>query len=108
MSGVLLSVRVDDIHSYGEIVSDSDGKVKAFREKQSVCRPGYINSGVYIFSKTIAEAFPRNQENFSIERDVFPNVPNLYTLQAHADWIDIGVPERLAYAQQHFRNGVFQ
>ncbi len=107
MLGVLLSVRVDDIHAYGEIVSDGDGKVKAFREKQSVCRPGYINSGVYIFSKTIADAFPKDQESFSIERDVFPNVRGLYTLQAHADWIDIGVPARLAYAQQHFQNGVF-
>ena len=33
MAGVLLSVHVPDIRPYGEIVSDSDGKILAFREK---------------------------------------------------------------------------
>ena len=108
MTGLLLSVRVHDIRPYGEIVSDTDGRITAFREKQSVCREGYINSGVYLFKKTISDAFPRAQDSFSIEQDVFPNVPDLYTLQTDADWIDIGVPERLAYAQQHYQNGAFQ
>lgn len=108
MTGLLLSVHVDDIRPYGEIVSDSDGKVTAFREKRSVCRAGYINGGVYLFNQRIADAFPENQEIFSIERDVFPSVSNLYTLETDANWIDIGVPERLAYARQHFQNGVFR
>ena len=107
-TGLLLSVHVDDIRPYGEIVADSDGKILAFREKQSACRAGYINSGVYLFNQTIADAFPKNREHFSIERDVFPHIANLYTLKTEASWIDIGVPERLAYARQHFRNGVYQ
>ncbi len=108
MVGLLLGVRVDDIRPYGEIVSDDDGKVTAFREKQPVYRFGYINSGVCLFNQTIVEAFPEDRENFSIERDVFPKVSNLYALQTDADWIDIGVPERLAYAREHFQNGDFQ
>ena len=103
MAGLLLSVQVDDIRPYGEIVSDDTGNVTAFREKQSTCHAGYINSGVYLFNQDIADAFPKNREIFSIERDVFPNVSNLYTLKTEAQWIDIGVPERLAYARQHFR-----
>ena len=103
MAGLLLGVRVDDIRPYGEIVSDDDGKVTAFREKQPVYRFGYINSGVCLFNQTIVEAFPEDRDNFSIERDVFPKVSNLYALQTDADWIDIGVPERLAYARQHFK-----
>ena len=105
MTGLLLSVHVPDIRPYGEIVSDNDGKITAFREKQTTCRTGYINSGVYLFNQTIANAFPTDRDSFSIEQDVFPNVRDLYTLQADADWIDIGVPERLAYARQHFQNG---
>lgn len=108
MSGLLLSVRVSDIQPYGEIVSDSDGKVTDFREKLSVCRPGYINSGVYLFDKTLVDAFPKDQERFSIERDVFPNVPDLYTLESEANWIDIGVPERLSFARRHFQNGTLK
>ena len=102
MAGVLLSVHVPDIRPYGEIVFNSDGKILAFREKQSTCRAGYINSGVYLFNETIAGAFPKGQETFSMERDVFPSVSNLYTLQTDASWIDIGVPERLDSARKHF------
>lgn len=108
MTGLLLSVHVDDIRPYGEIVSDSNGKITAFREKQSGRRAGYINGGVYLFNQNIADAFPKQQEVFSIERDVFPSVPNLYALETDANWIDIGVPERLAYARQHFQNGVLR
>ena len=107
MAGLLLSVRVADIRPYGEIVSDSDGKVTAFREKQPLCRAGYINSGVYLFSEVITQKFPKDREHFSIERDVFPNVRDLYTLASEANWIDMGVPERLAFARAHFRNGAF-
>ena len=103
MTGVLLSVHVPDIRPYGEIVSDGAGKIQAFREKQPTCRAGYINGGVYLFDQSIAEAFPSDQENFSMERDVFPYVSDLYALQTDADWIDIGVPERLADARAYFR-----
>ncbi len=106
MAGLLLSVHVDDIRPYGEIVSDSNGKIGAFREKQSMSRAGYVNGGVYLFNQMIADTFPKQQETFSIERDVFPSVSNLYVLETDATWIDIGVPERLAYARQHFQNGV--
>ncbi len=105
MMGLLLSVRVDDIRPYGEIVSDSDGRVQAFREKQPICRAGYINGGVYLFNRTVIDAFPKHREHFSIEREVFPYLSNLYALKTEASWIDIGVPERLAYARQHFQNG---
>lgn len=107
MAGLLLSIRVADIGSYGEILSDADGKITAFREKPSVCRSGYINGGVYLFNEGISETFPRGRESFSIERDVFPKMSNLYALESDAYWIDIGVPERLVYAREHFENGVF-
>ena len=102
MAGVLLSVHVPDIRPYGEIVSDGEGKIQAFHEKQSTRCAGYINSGVYLFDRSIADTFPSDRENFSMERDVFPSVSNLYTLETDADWIDIGVPERLAHARAHF------
>ena len=102
MAGVLLSVHVPDIRPYGEIVSDAEGKIRAFREKQPTHRAGYVSGAVYLFDRSIADAFPSDRENFSMERDVFPYVSNLYALQTDADWIDIGVPERLAYAREYF------
>lgn len=56
----------------------------------------------------IVEAFPRGRDSFSIEQDVFPHVSNLWALRTDVNWIDIGVPERLAYARRHFRNGGFR
>lgn len=103
MTGVLLSVHVPDIRPYGEIVTDSNGKITAFREKQPAYRAGYVNGAIYLFDQSIADTFPKGQEVFSLEREVFPSVSNLYALQTDADWIDIGVPERLAYAREHFR-----
>lgn len=103
MTGLLLSVYVDDMRPYGQIVSDRNGKILSFCEKQLTRSAGYINGGVYLFDETIAEAFPKDTDSFSIERDVFPNVSTLWTLRTGADWIDIGVPERLRYARQHFR-----
>ena len=103
MTGLLLSVYVDDVRPYGQILSDDNGRIITFREKQSVNSAGYINGGVYLFDETIAAAFPEDTEHFSIEQDVFPHVWGLWTLRTDANWIDIGVPERLAYARQHFR-----
>ena len=103
MTGLLLSVYVDDVRPYGQIVSDDNGKIIAFREKQAVYSAGYINGGVYLFDRAIADTFPEDRECFSIEQDVFPYVSGLWTLRTDANWIDIGVPERLAYARQHFR-----
>ena len=102
MAGVLLSVHVPDIRPYGEIVSDTEGKIQAFREKQPIRRAGHVNGAVYLFDRSIADTFPSDRENFSMERDVFPYTSNLYAFQTDADWIDIGVPERLAYAREYF------
>ncbi|MCE2412523.1 hypothetical protein J4G07_00825 [Candidatus Poribacteria bacterium] len=63
---------------------------------------------MYLFNEAITEVFPKDRDSFSIEQNVFPYVSDLWTLCTDANWIDIGVPERLAYARQHFRNGGFR
>ena len=101
MDGVLLGVTVPDLTSYGEIVADKQGKITEFKEKQGIARAGCANGAVFLFNRSIITAFPQ-KEVFSIERDVFPNLNQLYVHKVETDWIDIGVPERLEYAQEHF------
>ncbi len=101
MDGVLLGISVEDLTSYGEIVVDTQGRIIEFREKQQSARGGCANGAVFLFNRSIIDAFP-NTEVFSIERDVFPNLTNLYVHKVKTDWIDIGVPERLDYARKHF------
>ena len=101
MDGLLLGVSVPDLTSYGEIVADTQGRIIEFREKQQVASAGCANGAVFLFNRSIVNAFPKN-DVFSIERDVFPNLSHLYVHKVETDWIDIGVPERLEYARQHF------
>ncbi len=101
MDGLLLGISVQDLTSYGEIVSNTQGRINEFREKQQVARPGCANAAIFLFNRAIINAFPK-QDVFSIERDVFPFLSQLYVHKVEAEWIDIGVPERLEYARKHF------
>lgn len=101
MDGLLLGISVPDLTSYGEIVADTKGRITEFREKQEVVRPGCANGAVFLFNSSIIDGFPQ-KEVFSIEQDVFPYLSQLYVHKVETEWIDIGVPERLEYARQHF------
>ena len=101
MDGLLLGISVSDLTSYGEIVSDPQGRITEFREKQQEARPGCANGAVFLFNRSIVNAFPQ-KDVFSIERDVFPYLTKLYVHKVETNWIDIGVPERLEYARQYF------
>ena len=101
MDGLLLGISVQNLTSYGEIVSDEQGRITEFREKQQEVRPGCANAAVFLFNQSIIGAFPK-QDVFSIERDVFPFLSQLYVHKVETEWIDIGVPERLEYARKHF------
>ena len=103
MEGMILATPMEDVRDFGEIVSNSEGKITAFKEKQEPKRSGYINGGVYLFSQSIENYFP-SQDNFSVERDVFPMAEALYVFQTEAELLDVGVPPRLEYARQHFGN----
>ena len=103
MEGMILATPMKDVRDFGEIVSNSEDKITAFKEKQEPKRSGYINGGVYLFNQSIETYFP-SQDNFSVERDVFPLAEALYAFQTEAELIDVGVPHRLEYAQQHFGN----
>ena len=94
IDGLLLSTLVEDVRDFGEIISDQSGKILAFREKQNHLHAGYINGGIYLFNKSIYNYFP-DQDVFSIERDVFPIVNQLYSFQVQINLIDVGVPGRL-------------
>ena len=101
MDGLLLGISVPDLTSYGEIVADAQGRIIEFKEKQQVARPGCANGAVFLFNRSVVNAFPE-KEVFSIERDVFPYLSQLYVHSVETEWIDIGVPERLEYARKHF------
>ena len=101
--GMLLGARVDDASSYGTLEYDETGHLQSFKEKEGIQKPGYINGGIYIFTSHAKKHFP-NEDTFSIEYDVFPNMKNLYVYESDNPWIDVGVPERLEWARNNWQH----
>jgi NDP-sugar pyrophosphorylase family protein len=97
--GVILGSKVDNAASYGTLVYDEAKHLLEFKEKEGLEKPGYINGGFYLFTPHAKKHFP-DQSAFSIEYDVFPNMKNLDVFESEHPWIDIGVPERLAWARE--------
>jgi NDP-sugar pyrophosphorylase family protein len=97
--GVILGSKVENAASYGTLVYDEDHHLLEFREKEGLSQPGYINGGFYLFTPHAKKHFPEHNV-FSIEYDVFPKMKNLDVFLSDHPWIDIGVPERLAWARE--------
>ena len=100
--GIILGSYVEDVASYGTLEYDAKYHLKKFKEKEGVHKPGYQNGGCYIFTKHAYQYFPA-QDTFSIEYDVFPKMKDLYVYESDRPWIDVGLPERLAWAREHWQ-----
>ena len=92
-------VNKKEVSSYGVVVSDNEGRVKAFQEKPSIedALSNSINTGIYLFEPQIFDHIPSGKK-FDIGADLFPklvdnNLP-FYALPMDFEWVDIGkVPD---------------
>lgn len=100
--GLILGSKVEDAASYGTLEYDKNYHLKKFKEKEGLHVSGFINGGFYIFTPHAKKYFPKEQ-SFSIEYDVFPKMTNLYVYESDKPWIDIGVPERLEWAKNNWK-----
>ncbi len=105
-AGPLISMavtEVEDVSDRGSVTVDESGRVKSFREKIPVKRPGLVSAGVYILSRNILGHLPE-ADVFSLEEDVFPRITGEFCL-AHVvrgGVLDIGTPERYEEAKKKF------
>jgi D-glycero-alpha-D-manno-heptose 1-phosphate guanylyltransferase len=100
--GIILGSFVDDVATYGTLEYDKSYHLTAFKEKEGIHKPGYQNGGIYIFNSSVKKYFPE-QDEFSIEYDVFPKMKDLYVYESDRPWIDVGVPERLEWARENYK-----
>ena len=89
----------DQVSSYGVVVSDENGRIKAFQEKPSVDKAlgDSINTGIYLFEPEIFNYIPSG-EKFDIGADLFPKLVDMnlpfFALPMDFEWVDIGkVPD---------------
>jgi len=101
--GIILGSKVEDAASYGTLEYDKQFHLKKFKEKEALRQPGYINGGIYLFNEKVKKYFPA-EKSFSVEYDVFPKMTDLYVYESDKPWIDVGVPERLEWARENWRN----
>jgi D-glycero-alpha-D-manno-heptose 1-phosphate guanylyltransferase len=104
-AGAQLSVaicQVPDVARYGAL-EVSDGIVRGFREKGQ-SGPGWINGGTYVLGPALHDRLPKRGA-FSFEQELLaPEVQSIRPLAFLTTglFIDIGIPEDYARAQELF------
>ncbi|GAB2873090.1 NDP-sugar synthase [Pseudoduganella ginsengisoli] len=85
----------DKVSSYGVVVTDDDGRIKAFQEKPSreAALSNFASTGIYIFEPEVLDLIP-NDRPFDIGSELFPLLVEkglpFYAQARKFDWIDIG------------------
>ncbi|MEH1998576.1 MAG: NDP-sugar synthase [Nostoc sp.] len=89
----------EEVSSYGVVVTDEDGRVKAFQEKPSTeeALSTNINTGIYIFEPEVFNYIPSGVE-YDIGGQLFPKLVEIkapfYAIPMDFEWVDIGkVPD---------------
>lgn len=104
LAAALVINRMRDASRYGRVEADGDGVVFSFREKAGDGKPGWINSGIYLFNRRVIFEIPENRP-VSMEREVLPSLmerSRLYAFRNHGGFLDIGTPESYAAADDFF------
>ncbi|WP_317134407.1 NDP-sugar synthase [Leptolyngbya sp. 7M] len=96
---VTKTVPREEVSSYGVVVTDEQGRIKAFQEKPSVAEAlsTNINTGIYIFEPEIFKYIPSGVE-YDIGGQLFPKLVKegapFYAMAMNFEWVDIGkVPD---------------
>lgn len=93
-----------DFERYGTVHIDDDMRINTFAEKK-YCKEGLINGGIYllkkeaILSKNLAQKFSMEKDYF----EAFVQQDKMYGFVSEAYFIDIGIPDDYAQAQEDFK-----
>ena len=103
-------MEVEDPSRYGVVVTDPDGRVRAFVEKpQPPARPPsrWINAGTYLMEPSVIDRIDGGRR-VSVEREVFPSMAEdgtLWAMRRNTYWVDAGTPETYLQAQLDLLDG---
>jgi mannose-1-phosphate guanylyltransferase len=85
----------DKVPSYGVVVTDADGRIRAFQEKpsQEEALSNFASTGIYIFEPEVIDLIPADRP-FDIGSELFPLLAEkglpFFAQQRKFNWIDIG------------------
>jgi NDP-sugar pyrophosphorylase family protein len=92
-------LRMKNEMRYGTVQVTTEDRISGFTEKSESDGTGFVNAGIYVFSRRIFDHIPEGP--VSLERDIFPKLldQGLYASKQHGVFIDIGTPEDYTRAQ---------
>lgn len=101
----IVLAEVGDVHHYGAVVIDSDGRILQFQEKPApgTERSKLANTGIYIFEPSVLDRIPADTF-YDFGKQVFPEMlaagARFFGMPQQAYWCDIGTPSE--YRRVHF------
>ncbi len=98
---VILGTPVRDTSAYGVLVTNEQGILTDFREKQPSGEPGLVDAGFYLFTRSFMADF-EGEQGLSLEYDVFPKAQRIAVVPHLGPWYDIGSVWRLRQARKAF------
>ena len=89
-----------DTSDYGSVALSEDDAIISFNEKPDTRPSGWVNAGIYLFSKKLLNLIPAG-EKISLEQEIFPSLigKGLFGFTSQSQLLDIGTPERLDHAR---------
>lgn len=90
-----------DTLDYGGVILGEGDKIISFDEKSTTPSSGWVNAGIYMFSKKLLNRIP-SEKKVSLEQEIFPSLTGqgLFGFTSQSRLLDIGTPERLELARK--------
>ena len=92
---------MEDASDYGSVTMGKNDKIINFDEKINTPSSDWVNTGIYLFNKSILGRIPIDKK-ISLEQELFPAMVDngLFGFTSRSQLLDIGTPERLEHARQ--------
>ena len=99
LASIALAPMTDPL-DYGRVALGEEDQIKRFNEKTTTTSSGWVNAGIYLFSKKFLGLIPDGKP-VSLEKDIFPSLAGkgLFGFTSQSRLLDIGTPERLKLAR---------
>ena len=94
---------VSDISRYGAVKINDTQIITGFIEKSTDIKPGWVNAGIYLFSRKLIEESIQSNVFYSLEKEMMPSLLRKVTIGGYrckSVLMDIGTPESYKVANQ--------
>jgi D-glycero-alpha-D-manno-heptose 1-phosphate guanylyltransferase len=96
---------VSDVSRYGAVKISDNQVITDFIEKSTEIKAGWVNAGIYLFSRELIDESIQCNVFYSLEKELMPALINKISIGGYcckSKLIDIGTPESYKRAEKFF------